>query len=81
MSTDIWTSYAARTMVLSVIPFIIVQLPLVFKATSLSRAAVLISFIVSVSVFISYSLYQVPKDEFLRKENLTIFVSFDVRNK
>ncbi|PON81598.1 Parvalbumin [Trema orientale] len=59
VSTDIWTSYAARTMVISVIPFIIVQLPLVFNATSLSRLAVLISFIISISLFVAYSLYQI----------------------
>ncbi|KAM6572461.1 hypothetical protein CsatA_016541 [Cannabis sativa] len=59
VSTDIWTSYAALTMVLSIVPFIIVQLPLVFKATSFSRLSVLISLIISISLFIGYSLYQI----------------------
>ncbi|XP_062104636.1 sodium/calcium exchanger NCL1-like [Humulus lupulus] len=59
VSTDIWTSYAGFTVVVSIIPFIIVQLPLVFKATSFSRLSVLISFIISVSLFIGYSLYQI----------------------
>ncbi|KAK1301574.1 hypothetical protein QJS10_CPB12g01059 [Acorus calamus] len=31
ITTDLWTSYAARIMMLSVIPFIIVQLPKVFQ--------------------------------------------------
>ncbi|KAF8043412.1 hypothetical protein BT93_A1673 [Corymbia citriodora subsp. variegata] len=58
VSTDIWTSYAARIMMISIIPFIIVQLPEIFGASSLSRAAVLVSFIVSICLLLSYSLYQ-----------------------
>ncbi|KAK9285103.1 hypothetical protein L1049_024288 [Liquidambar formosana] len=59
VSTDIWTSYAARIMVVSVIPFIIVQLPQVLHTTSQTRLAILISLIVSASLLISYCLYQV----------------------
>ncbi|XP_022773820.1 sodium/calcium exchanger NCL-like [Durio zibethinus] len=59
VSTDIWTSYAARIMAISVIPFIIVQLPDVLHSTSQSRIAILIALIVSISLLLSYSLYQV----------------------
>ncbi|KAK3184036.1 hypothetical protein Dsin_031322 [Dipteronia sinensis] len=59
VSTDIWTSYAARIMLISVIPLIIVQIPEVFHISSGSHLAVLISLIVSVSFVISYSFYQV----------------------
>ncbi|TXG55070.1 hypothetical protein EZV62_020326 [Acer yangbiense] len=59
VSTDIWTSYAARIMLMSVIPFVIVQIPEVFHISSGSRLAVLISLIVSVSFVLSYSFYQV----------------------
>ncbi|CAL8134857.1 unnamed protein product [Prunus armeniaca] len=59
VSTDIWTSYAARIMVFSIIPFVIVQLPQVFHTTSDSRLAILISLIVAISFVIAYSLYQV----------------------
>ncbi|XP_022139616.1 sodium/calcium exchanger NCL [Momordica charantia] len=59
VSTDIWTSYAARIMVISVIPFIIVQLPQLLNSTSGRHVAVLIALVVSVSMFIIYCLYQV----------------------
>ncbi|XP_068345448.1 sodium/calcium exchanger NCL-like [Pyrus communis] len=59
VSTDIWTSYSARIMIISLIPFVIVQLPQVFHATSDSRLAILISLAVSISFVIAYSFYQV----------------------
>lgn len=59
VSTDIWTSYAAIIMVISVIPFIIVQLPQVLHSTSARRLAVLIALIVSLILLITYCLYQV----------------------
>ncbi|KAK2665835.1 hypothetical protein Ddye_004409 [Dipteronia dyeriana] len=59
VSTDIWTSYAARIMLISVIPFIIVQIPEVFHISSGSHLAVLISLVVSISFVLSYSFYQV----------------------
>lgn len=61
VSTDVWTCYAARIMVLSIVPFIIVQLPKVLNTTSISRVTVLISLIVSISLVIAYSIYQVAK--------------------
>ncbi|KAK6238970.1 hypothetical protein QUC31_004439 [Theobroma cacao] len=59
VSTDVWTSYAARIMAISIIPFIIVQLPAVLYTTSQSRIAILIALVVSISLLLSYSLYQV----------------------
>jgi uncharacterized membrane protein len=59
VSTDIWTSYAARIMIISVIPFLIVQLPQILHSNSGRHLAVLIGFVVSVCLLISYCLYQV----------------------
>ncbi|KAK3424424.1 hypothetical protein EUGRSUZ_F01191 [Eucalyptus grandis] len=59
VSTDLWTKYAARIMVFSVIPFIIVQLPQILNSTSGRHLAVLISLIVSLILLIAYCIYQV----------------------
>ncbi|KAJ7948715.1 Calcium-binding EF-hand [Quillaja saponaria] len=59
VSTDIWTSYAARIMVLSVLPFVIVQLLQVLHSTSARHLAVLIALVISISLLITYCLYQV----------------------
>ncbi|KAI9086061.1 hypothetical protein K1719_032138 [Acacia pycnantha] len=59
VSTDIWTSYAARIMVISVIPFLIVQILQVLKSTSGRHLAVLVALIVSLLLLGSYCFYQV----------------------
>ncbi|KAI4322992.1 hypothetical protein L6164_022636 [Bauhinia variegata] len=59
VSTDIWTSYAARIMVISVLPFLIVQLPQILNSTSGRHLAVLIALIVSLALLIVYCLYQI----------------------
>ncbi|XWS10063.1 hypothetical protein CRYUN_Cryun39dG0043700 [Craigia yunnanensis] len=59
VSTDIWTCYAARIMAISVIPFVIVQLPQALNSTSGRHLAVLIALIVSLSMLVSYCVYQV----------------------
>lgn len=59
ISTDIWTSYAAIMMVISVIPFLVVQIPQFLNSTSVGRLAVLIGLIVSLLLLVSYCLYQV----------------------
>ncbi|KAE8683772.1 Sodium/calcium exchanger family protein / calcium-binding EF hand family protein isoform 2 [Hibiscus syriacus] len=59
VSTDIWTCYAARIMAISVIPFLIVQLPQILNSTSGRHLAVLIALIVSISMLVSYCIYQV----------------------
>ncbi|KAL3733845.1 hypothetical protein ACJRO7_023230 [Eucalyptus globulus] len=58
VSTDLWTSYAARIMVFSVIPFIVVQLPQILNSTSGRHLAVLISLIVSLILLIAYQVVQ-----------------------
>ncbi|BAT92630.1 hypothetical protein LR48_Vigan05g063700 [Vigna angularis] len=59
VSTDIWTSYAARIMVISVLPFLIVQLPQILNSTSGRHLAVLIALIVSLCLLAAYCLYQI----------------------
>lgn len=59
VSTDIWTSYSAGIMAVSVIPFLVVQLPQLLHSTSGRHLAVLIALITSVSLLISYCIYQV----------------------
>ncbi|KAG5546164.1 hypothetical protein RHGRI_018366 [Rhododendron griersonianum] len=59
VSTDIWTCYAARIMAVSVIPFIVVQLPQAMSSTSGRHLTVLIALILSLAMLISYCLYQV----------------------
>lgn len=59
ISTDIWTSYTARIMAVSVLPFIIVQLSQMLLSDSGRRLAVLIALIISVLLLISYCLFQV----------------------
>ncbi|CAN0921722.1 Sodium/calcium exchanger NCL [Linum grandiflorum] len=59
VSTDIWTCYAARIMALSVIPFVIVQLPQMLHTPAARQVAVLIGLIVSLSMLVSYCVYQV----------------------
>lgn len=46
-------------MAVSIIPFIIVQLPKVFKFPSGQRVAVLVALIVAILLLLSYCLYQV----------------------
>ena len=59
VTVDVWTSYAARIMAISVIPFVIVQLPQVLNSTSGRHLAVLVALILSVLMLISYCVYQV----------------------
>lgn len=59
MSTDIWTSYSAMIMAISVLPFIVVQFPQILHSTSGRHTAVLVALILSISLLIAYCLYQV----------------------
>ncbi|CAL5393525.1 unnamed protein product [Camellia sinensis] len=58
VTIDIWTSYSARIMAISVIPFLVVQIPQVMNSTSGRHLEVLIALVVSVCMLISYCLYQ-----------------------
>ena len=73
VSTDIWTSYGARIMAISIIPFIIVQLPAVLHTNSQSRIAILIALVVSISLLLSYSLYQVHKPGFIMDPQCIVY--------
>ncbi|KAI3884086.1 hypothetical protein MKW92_051872 [Papaver armeniacum] len=59
VTVDIWTRYASWIMIISVVPFIIVQLPQILHINSGRHLVVLISLIVSVALLISYCVYQV----------------------
>ncbi|GJN06417.1 hypothetical protein PR202_ga24146 [Eleusine coracana subsp. coracana] len=59
ITTDVQTSYAARIMAISVIPFIIAQFPVMLKSHHGKRLAVLLALIVSFLLVLAYCLYQV----------------------
>lgn len=57
VTTEPSTCHAARIMVISVIPLVIVQLPNVFKSSSGEHVAVLVSLVVSIALLLSYCLW------------------------
>ncbi|KAJ1690946.1 hypothetical protein LUZ63_015101 [Rhynchospora breviuscula] len=59
VSTDKQTSDAAKIMGISVLPFILIQLPKVFKFNSAQRVFVLICLILSVLLVLAYAFYQI----------------------
>ncbi|EEF40235.1 calcium ion binding protein, putative [Ricinus communis] len=59
VSTDIWTCYGARIMTVSVIPIIVVQSSEFLNSTAERHLAILISFVISLVMLISYCSYQV----------------------
>ncbi|XP_048235031.1 sodium/calcium exchanger NCL [Ricinus communis] len=59
ITTDTWTCYAAMIMAISIIPFLVVQLPQLLNSTSGRHLAVLIALILSLLMLISYCVYQV----------------------
>ncbi|EPS57671.1 hypothetical protein M569_17145, partial [Genlisea aurea] len=59
VSTDVWTSYAARIMAVSVVPFVVVQLPQILHSNSGRHLAVLIALVVSALLLAAYCSYQV----------------------
>ena len=67
VSTDIRASYTARIMVISVMPFIIVQLAQVLHTSSQICFAIFISLIISVSLLLAYCLHQVFVHSVLRR--------------
>ncbi|XP_019167781.1 PREDICTED: uncharacterized protein LOC109163484 isoform X2 [Ipomoea nil] len=60
VSTDVWTGYAARIMAVSVIPFVVVQLPQILHSSSDSgrHLAVFTALILSLSLLIAYYVFQ-----------------------
>ncbi|XP_051194193.1 sodium/calcium exchanger NCL2 [Lolium perenne] len=59
VSTDLQTSYAARIMAISVLPFIVVQIPSILKLQSGHRLTLLLGLIVAVLLLLTYCLYQI----------------------
>ncbi|XP_050247454.1 sodium/calcium exchanger NCL-like isoform X4 [Quercus robur] len=59
ISTDIWTSYTAMMMFISVIPLLIVQIPQILDSILWRHIAVLIGLIASFLLLVSYSTYKV----------------------
>ncbi|XP_062011529.1 sodium/calcium exchanger NCL-like [Rosa rugosa] len=59
VTTDTLTSYSAIIMAVSVIPFIVVQLPQLLSSTYLRQLAILIGLVLSLALLISYCMYQV----------------------
>ncbi|XP_068664413.1 sodium/calcium exchanger NCL1-like [Aristolochia californica] len=59
VTTDVQTSHAAKIMVISITPFIIVQAPKIFRLSSGNRVVILISLIVSFAFLLSYCLFQI----------------------
>ncbi|KAM5586187.1 sodium/calcium exchanger NCL-like [Rosa sericea] len=59
VSTEIWTTYAARIMVISIIPVVVSQIPQVLHLSSAGQdLAILIALIVSVILTIAYIFYE-----------------------
>ncbi|XP_076937378.1 sodium/calcium exchanger NCL2-like [Bidens hawaiensis] len=59
VTTDRETSYTARLMLASMIPFLILQLPKIINSTSVTRVLVLITLIITLSFFFAYVVYQI----------------------
>ncbi|CAM0945988.1 unnamed protein product [Alopecurus aequalis] len=59
VSTDLQTSYAARIMAISVLPFIVVQIPSILKLQSGHRLTLLLGLIVAALLLLTYCLYQI----------------------
>ncbi|KAI3741675.1 hypothetical protein L1987_59349 [Smallanthus sonchifolius] len=62
LTTDSETSYTARIMLVSMIPFLILQLPKIINATSVTRVIVLLTLILTLDFFIAYAVYQLQAD-------------------
>ncbi|KAF7149595.1 hypothetical protein RHSIM_Rhsim02G0139100 [Rhododendron simsii] len=59
VSTDAETSYTARIMILSMVPFLMLQLPKVLNSSAGTRVTVLVSLLVTIVLLFAYCFYQV----------------------
>jgi hypothetical protein len=59
VSTDVETYYTARLMIVSMIPFLLLQLAKVINSSSGTRIVVLVSLLVTLSFLFVYCTYQV----------------------
>ncbi|KAJ0927613.1 putative EF-hand domain pair protein CML [Helianthus annuus] len=58
VTIDSETSYTARIMLVSMIPFLILQLPKIINVTTVTREIVLLTLILTSAFFIGYAVYQ-----------------------
>ncbi|KAJ6949884.1 hypothetical protein NC651_003766 [Populus alba x Populus x berolinensis] len=75
VTTDLETSYTARIMVLSVIPFLILQVPKIFNSNSGEYLTILSSLVVSVVSLLIYFFYQIF-EPWIQKRRLE-YVKYD----
>ncbi|XP_011000237.1 PREDICTED: uncharacterized protein LOC105107867 isoform X3 [Populus euphratica] len=75
VTTDLETSYTARIMGLSVIPFLILQIPKIFNSSSGEYLTILISLVVSVVSLLIYFFYQIF-EPWIQKRRLQ-YVKYD----
>ncbi|KAL5716362.1 hypothetical protein ACHQM5_018071 [Ranunculus cassubicifolius] len=59
ITTDVETTYTARIMILSIVPFVIAQSPHFLGSTSSGNVATLVALVVSVIILLVYCIYQV----------------------
>ncbi|CAI9292780.1 unnamed protein product [Lactuca saligna] len=73
VTTDNETSYTARIMLVSAIPFILLQLPTIINSTSITRVIILLTLLLVLSMYITYITYQMfqPWIENRRSEYVT----------
>jgi hypothetical protein len=78
ISTDVQTSYAARIMAISVLPFVIAQFPKMLKTHHGERLAILLALIASFSLVLGYCVYQVNIHRMIKKmANYATGMNFD----
>ncbi|CAL5411361.1 unnamed protein product [Camellia sinensis] len=58
VSTDIETSYTARIMILSMLPFLILQLAKILNSSTGERVTILVSLFVTLAFILAYCFYQ-----------------------
>eukprot|EP00258_Populus_trichocarpa_P050775 XP_024466794.1 sodium/calcium exchanger NCL1 isoform X3 [Populus trichocarpa] len=75
VTTDLETSYTARIMGLSVLPFLILQIPKIFNSNSGEYLTILISLVVSVASLLIYFFYQIF-EPWIQKRRLE-YVKYD----
>ncbi|KAL8236128.1 hypothetical protein R6Q59_017209 [Mikania micrantha] len=59
VATDSETSYTSRIMLVSMIPFLILQLPKIINATSVTQVIVLLTLVLTSTLFVAYAVYQI----------------------
>ncbi|KAL3508727.1 hypothetical protein ACH5RR_028128 [Cinchona calisaya] len=86
--TDAETSYTAIIMVLSVIPFIVIQVPRIFRLSSSSeQIVIIISLLISVTFLLIYFSYQIFQPwiqkrrlDYIRHDHLVVDILAHVQN-